>query len=47
LVNGLPIGLSFLGREYAEGELITIGYGYEQASKNRVPPSYLKGNIGY
>jgi amidase len=37
-VFGLPIGLSFFGRAYTEGELIRIAYAYEQTSKNRKAP---------
>lgn len=37
-VFGLPIGLSFFGRAYSEGELIRLAYAYEQASKNRKAP---------
>jgi amidase len=38
----LPIGLSFIGKQFGEGELIEIAYAYEQASKNRVAPKFLK-----
>ncbi|HTH56981.1 MAG TPA: amidase [Cyclobacteriaceae bacterium] len=41
-VMGLPIGLSFVGREFGEGALITIAYGYEQASLKRKPPEFRK-----
>lgn len=34
----LPVGLSFFGTPYKEGELIGLGYAYEQASKKRVKP---------
>ena len=37
-VFGLPIGLSFFGRSYTEGELIRIAYAYEQTSMNRKAP---------
>ncbi|WP_242927282.1 amidase [Pontibacter vulgaris] len=42
LVHGLPIGLSFFGGAYTEPQLISIAYAYEQASKNRVAPGFLK-----
>ncbi len=45
LVFGLPIGLSFFGKAYSEGELIRIAFAYEQVSKNRKPPSF-KVNAG-
>jgi amidase len=38
----LPIGLSFIGKPFGEGELIEVAYAYEQASKNRVAPKFLK-----
>lgn len=41
-VTDLPVGISFLGRAYNEAELITIGYAYEQASKNRIQPKLKK-----
>jgi amidase len=40
LVKGLPIGLSFFSTAYREGELLSIAYAYEQASKNRVAPTF-------
>ena len=40
-VKELPIGLSFLGTAYDESGLISIGYAYEQASKNRVEPKFI------
>ncbi|MFV8269344.1 amidase [Flavobacterium sp. GT2N3] len=36
MVYNLPVGLSFFGTSYMEGELIGLGYAYEQASKKRV-----------
>jgi len=42
LVYDLPVGLSFFGPAYSEPALITIAYGYEQASKNRVLPKFKK-----
>ena len=34
----LPIGLSFIGREFSEKQLIEIAYAFEQASLARRPP---------
>jgi amidase len=42
LVYGLPVGLSFFSTAYKEGELITLAYAYEQATKNRVQPTFKK-----
>ena len=39
-VNGLPIGISFLGKAYDEPELISIAYAYEQGSKKRIRPAF-------
>jgi len=36
--DGLPIGLEFLARPFAEGTLIKAAFDYEQATKNRRPP---------
>jgi amidase len=40
LAMGLPVGLTFLSTAYSEGELITVGYAYEQASKKRAVPDF-------
>jgi amidase len=36
--DGLPIGIEFLGRAWAEAELLKVGFGWEQASRLRRPP---------
>ncbi len=36
--NTLPAGMSFYGRPWGEGRLITLVYGYEQATHHRRPP---------
>jgi len=40
LAHGLPVGLSFFSTAYKEGEIIKLGYAYEQASKKRVAPLF-------
>ena len=40
LVQGLPVGLSFVGRAWSEPTLLKLAYGYEQASKARRPPTF-------
>lgn len=42
-VHSLPVGLLFIGPAYGEGELLGIAYAYEQASRNRKPPSFKEG----
>jgi amidase len=39
LVQGLPVGLSFVGRAWSEPTLLKLAYAYEQASKMRRPPT--------
>ena len=36
--GGLPTGITFQGRPYAEGEMIKLAYAYEQATHHRKPP---------
>jgi amidase len=36
--DSLPVGLSFLGRAFSEGKLLSIGYSFEQATKARRRP---------
>ncbi|MEC0227584.1 amidase family protein [Paenibacillus alba] len=38
VTNGTPIAIELLARPYEEGQLIKIGYSYEQATHNRVAP---------
>ncbi len=40
-VNDLPVGISFIGKAFSEPGLISIGYAYEQVSKNRIQPKFL------
>ena len=36
--DALPAGVTFFGRPWSEGRLITLVYGYEQATHHRRPP---------
>ncbi len=40
--RGLPLGLVFLGRPYAEAQLLAFGYAFEQATRARRPPQYRR-----
>lgn len=42
-VHGLPVGISFFGREWSEPTLIKLAYAFEQATKHRKAPGFLKG----
>ena len=37
--NTLPAGITFFGRPWSEGKLITLAYGFEQATRHRRPPA--------
>jgi len=41
-VNGLPVGLSFFGRAWSEPTLIKLAYAFEQATRHRRTPTFLK-----
>lgn len=44
-VHGLPVGLLFAGRPWSEGRLISLAYGFEQATKVRKAPGF-KPTVG-
>ncbi len=45
-VRGLPVGISFVGTAWSEPKLIAMAYAFEQASKHRRAPGYLKSAAG-
>ncbi len=38
---GLPLGITFIGRRWAEPTLLGLAYDYEQATHVRVPPQFI------
>ena len=40
-IQGLPVGLSFIGPAWSEDRLLAHGYAFEQAAKAREPPTYI------
>lgn len=45
MVHNLPIGLSFVGGAYTEEKIISLAYAYEQATKKRTAPTFIKTSI--
>jgi amidase len=42
-VEGLPIGISFIGEKWSDGEVLAVGHRYELASRKRMAPGYGAG----
>jgi len=40
--TGLPVGLSFIGPAWSEAKLIALAYAFEQRTKARKPPRYVR-----
>jgi amidase len=45
-VQGLPVGLTFIGRAWSEQKLIGLAFAFEQATRRRQPPT-LRPSVGY
>ncbi len=43
--NGLPVGLSFIGRKWNDHLVLKAGYAFEQAAQARITPAY-KATVG-
>jgi amidase len=41
-VKGLPVGLSFIGPKWSDQLILSLGFAYEQASRKRVEPRFLR-----
>lgn len=41
-VHGLPVGITFFGKAWSEPTLIKLAYAFEQATKHRKVPGFLK-----
>jgi amidase len=47
-VWGLPVGMSFIGRAFSEGQLLKFAYAYEQAAKMRQQPTFkVTADLGH
>ena len=44
-VRGLPIGLSFVGRPFSEWRLLAFGHAFEQATRHRRAPTFVKRSV--
>jgi amidase len=40
-IQGLPIGLSFIGTKWGDAKVLSTGYAYEQLTKAHIRPKYL------
>ncbi len=45
MFNGLPAGVTFIGKAFREDELLGVAYAFEQRMQARTPPTFLPGNV--
>jgi amidase len=41
MVQGLPVGISFMGAAWSEAKLLAIGGAFEKVAQARRPPTFL------
>lgn len=41
-VDDLPVGISFFGRQWSEPVLLEVAYGYEQSTRHRKAPTFIR-----
>ena len=44
-IDGLPVGLSFFGKAWNEPQLLELAYSFEQATKKRIAPTFIKSEF--
>jgi amidase len=44
-VQGLPLGLSFVGRPFSEWRLLALGHAFERATQYRRAPAFVKRSV--
>jgi amidase len=43
-VHELPLGLSIMAEAYAEPKVLAIAYAFEQATRHRTAPKFIKSS---